>query len=750
MFSNQLRKIQSISVKWKILIPFLFFAFIGTTSLVYMGLNSQQELIRKEEKKELNNYYRLLLSKMDQQKDQALSLAAMIAENKNTKMMLAQRDRDGLKEHFLPLHDRLKKDFGIKQFHFHIPPGKSFLRLHLPQEFGEKMPFRLTVMEVLRSKKPVGGLEWGWTGLGIRGVAPVIFQGKLAGTVEIGHPFEKKFCEQLKKDWGPDFTIYEIKGDHDYPLLATTQADLGDRFLTPERMGYLKDMDPLILIAPGSHPDHSILLGSLKDYYGQPVALVQIVVDRSPIVSRLSRARLLMVVVALAGILVSFSLTWLIASLIVRPIKEIVVEAQDIAAERRGSRLESRPNDEIGLLTNSLNDMLEALKERRKKIEEHAKFLEKRVQERTADLVSSEEKYRTLVENLPLIVYRVLDDGTTEFINPVFTEKLGYTVDEVVADPGFWSEKICGTENTAQDAILHTCFMDGEDLSVERKVKTKEGQTLIFVDHAMPLRNQKGDVLWIDGTMVDITEMKRLEDKTVRAEEMRVLGEISARFAHEIRNPLSTVGGFARRLEESFDEDDKRKKLAKIIVEEASRLEGILKIILSSIEPLSLCISEVNLTQILQSWIDEMHEQIESKRLKVVATLSASPMLLMGDESLLIRAFEALLTHAFISTPVTESIQITTSKEGDQLVVSLQHPMEGLAQEDLDQFFLPRFTSQAGPVPLELPLAKAIIHRHGGKIDVMEIEEDTIQIRIELPLGFSDASYEKDQCSFVG
>ena len=48
--------------------------------------------------------------------------------------------------------------------------------------------------------------------------------------------------------------------------------------------------------------------------------------------------------------------------------------------------------------------------------------------------------------------------------------------------------------------------------------------------------------------MVDITELKKLQETALRTEEIKVLGEISARFAHEMRNPLTTAGGFARRL----------------------------------------------------------------------------------------------------------------------------------------------------------------------------------------------------------
>jgi hypothetical protein len=76
-----LETIKSLSLKWKLLIPFLFFAFVGTTSLTTIGLTSQQRLIIEEEKKSLLHYHHRFLEEVEQKGTQAMSLARMIAEN---------------------------------------------------------------------------------------------------------------------------------------------------------------------------------------------------------------------------------------------------------------------------------------------------------------------------------------------------------------------------------------------------------------------------------------------------------------------------------------------------------------------------------------------------------------------------------------------------------------------------------------------------------------------------------------------
>ena len=698
--------------------------------LVYIGLTSQQDLIKREERKEILDFYHLFLTRIGHKGDQALSMATIIAEDPRVQALLANRGFKALRDYVFPLYERLKKDFGIRQFHFHIPPGKSFLRVHAPDMPGEMICYRKAIMDVMKSGRGIASLEWGLTGLGIRGVAPVHYKGKLAGSFEIGYPFGRPFLEDLKESWNADLTVYEKEGES-YTLLSTTMREV--KASCPAKHLTDRPLDsPVISISPSSHPESCILVGPIRDYFGDVVAVVEINATRLSIVGRLSKTRNLMIFVGVAGIFISFALIWAVAILFTRPIEDIVTKAEEIAEGKRETRLESGPDDEIGMLTQSLNTMLDSLKERRRQIEEHAKTLERKVRERTADLVSSEEKYRTLVDNLPLSVYRILYDGTTEFINPYFTEKLGYTTDEVVGNRRFWQEKIWGCNREQGEEILRCLKKDADGFRVERVVRDKEGHKLTLIDHAIPFKDDEGNLKWFEGIMVDITELKKLQETALRTEEIKVLGEISTRFAHEMRNPLTTAGGFARRLRDSFPEDDKHREFANIIVEEVARLEHILKVILSSIEPFTLCLSEVDLNHLVRSSLKDLKDQIEAKGVDLIESFSTSVTGMQGDEGLLRKAFDNLLEHSVLSMPEREKLFVSTMMEDENPVVTIRYRAEGLAEDDLEQFFFPRFTGKPESTVHDLPLSKIIIHRHGGKIDVLRKAEDVV-LRIELP-----------------
>ena len=206
MFSVIIYKINSIGLKWKILIPFLCFAFAGNFILSYIGLTSQQRLIKQEEKEGMMHFYQLFLEEVNSKGKEALSLATMVAENSEVQALLAERDRQALNVLLVQTYVQMKLEFDIEQFHFHIPPAISFLRLHHPERFGEDLSvYRKTIREAMKNYVGVSGLEKGEEGFGMRGVAPVFYGMELVGTVEIGHSFGKAFLKSFHRRWGTNW-----------------------------------------------------------------------------------------------------------------------------------------------------------------------------------------------------------------------------------------------------------------------------------------------------------------------------------------------------------------------------------------------------------------------------------------------------------------------------------------------------------------------------------------------------------------
>ena len=724
---------RGLSLKPKLLIPFLFFAFSTTVILTTISMTSQQNLIKNEEKRLLLQHYRHFMDRLDQRELQALSIAASIAEIPEVGRLLAARDRTALFNYLKPMYETLKNHHFISQFHFHVPPGISFLRMHKPEQYGDELEsYRKTIKLALTESKSSACLERGATGFGIRGVVPVHYNGSIVGSVGIGFSLDKTFVEDFFKSWKINTALYGIKDNGKYDLIASAGT-----FVLPDISNLYhrekNDDNEVVLIAPAKYPDRSIIIGPVTDCSGKKVALIVFNSNRSEIIQRLAGTQNLMLSMGIAVIIISFLFIYLVIDLFIKPIKEIVEEAEDIALGKRESRLEAKPSDEIGSLANTLNMMLEALKNRRMEIENYAKTLEKRVDERTSELLASEEKYRTMVENVPLVVYRILKDGTTEFVNSHLTESIGYTIEEAVSNKRFWKDKIASEDPLAFRTIRETCFVKGEDCRLDHKVRAKDGRLLHFITHSIPAKDDNGDVKWVDGFMLDITELKRLQERAIQTEEIRTLGEISARMAHEIRNPLSIAGGFARRLRDGLKDEDPNKRLAVIIVEEVAKLEVFVAGLLSTINPFELTLSAVNINELIDESMEELEQLIETRNLGINITLKPDIPVIQADYKILCQAIINILKHALVSSPQGEGITVSTFARDDEVILEITHRLEHLSNDDIEQFFFPHIEQNLEESVLDLPLSKIIIHRHGGKIALVTGENNQLKILISFP-----------------
>ena len=209
---DTLFKIRGLSLKLKLLIPFLFFAFSSTSILTIISMTSQQNLIKKEERNLISQHYKYFMERIKQREQQSISIASSIAEIPNVESLLAKQDRNTLYDLLKDPYKALQKNNDLSQFHFHIPPGISFLRLHKPEQYGDKIDsYRKSVADALKGLKPSACLDRGATGLSIRGVVPIYHEGSIAGSIEIGFSFGKTFVDDFYNSWKINTALYEVE-----------------------------------------------------------------------------------------------------------------------------------------------------------------------------------------------------------------------------------------------------------------------------------------------------------------------------------------------------------------------------------------------------------------------------------------------------------------------------------------------------------------------------------------------------------
>jgi methyl-accepting chemotaxis protein len=297
----------------------LALASAGTAVFVLLGaMWIISGIIDRADERELRSHYDALQSRLGQESRRAAAMSAVVASIPAVQEAMARGDRDALMGLFGAGFAALKSDYGVDQFQFHTPPAISYLRVHQPQKFGDDLSsFRKTVVAANQQRKPILGLEGGVAGLGIRGVVPVAQAAKHLGSVEFGLTFGQTFFDEFKRTRGVDIALH-LSANSDFKLFGGTLG--GQSFF--DAADYRGARDGGFSVRQGKLGAMPVaaLLGPIKDFSGNPIGAVEIVMNNSEYVASLDRARQLAISMALFGISIAAAAGLLIARGISRPI----------------------------------------------------------------------------------------------------------------------------------------------------------------------------------------------------------------------------------------------------------------------------------------------------------------------------------------------------------------------------------------------------------------------------------------------
>lgn len=236
-----------------------------------------------------------------------------------------------------------------------------------------------------------------------------------------------------------------------------------------------------------------------------------------------------------------------------------------------------------------------------------------------------------------------------------------------------------------------------------------------FITSTAPMFDAEGRFQGTVHVARDITEIKDLRVKLQSAERMAALGEVAAKVAHEIRNPLVSIGGFAKRLEEKLD--GSLREYAHIILEEVKRLESILRGILGFVKEVRLSRRLVDLNAIVQGVLDLLGAEFQNRGNQVSEELCRAPVVMMVDPDRMKEAIFNIISNANQATD-GGVIGIKTYMQNGSGVVEISDTGYGIRREDLERIFDPFFTTRPTGTGLGLAISKRIVEENQGTIEV--------------------------------
>jgi PAS domain S-box-containing protein len=250
--------------------------------------------------------------------------------------------------------------------------------------------------------------------------------------------------------------------------------------------------------------------------------------------------------------------------------------------------------------------------------------------------------------------------------------------------------------------------------------------------------------LYVVAAVRDQTEKKRVEaerqqlrEQLAQAEKISALGRIAASVADEIRNPLTAVGGFARRLQKIAD-TDKEREYAAYIASEVGRIENLLREILAFSRARSPLLENHDIQQILDEALASFEERLRQQSV-IVSRSFRNAAVVRVDRSLLREAIDCIIANAIEAMPDGGSLSIETHQEiikgASHIRIAIRDTGKGIPEEKLGRIFEPFFTTKVSPKGsgLGLPIAKRIVEEEGGLIELHSTEGSGTTVTLLFP-----------------
>jgi signal transduction histidine kinase len=231
--------------------------------------------------------------------------------------------------------------------------------------------------------------------------------------------------------------------------------------------------------------------------------------------------------------------------------------------------------------------------------------------------------------------------------------------------------------------------------------------------------------------------LKETQTFLVHQEKMAALGELSSTVAHEIRNPLVSIGGFARRLYRSVPDEAPEKRYTQTIMIEVSRLERILSDLLDYTQKESLTFGEVDLQEILEESFSMVSKDLNGGEVKLTKEYPEGIPKVKGDHRQLIQVFSNLFNNAYeaMKGKGTLSLRVRpVAKNGSTFVrIEVEDTGSGIDPENLHNIFNPFYSTKESGLGLGLPFVYKIIVSHQGFIEVDNRPGEGVTFIITLP-----------------
>ncbi len=375
-------------------------------------------------------------------------------------------------------------------------------------------------------------------------------------------------------------------------------------------------------------------------------------------------------------------------------------------------------------MTASMHAVIKKLKEQEKELEALHRAERERAQQ-------SERMSEAVTRNMPAGLLLVNSAGLITSANPAAEAALG------VKSLSYRRYSEVLGEGSRLSELVAQCMRDGRTFRREEiEYLTPARELRLLGVTISPIQNSANEITGAICLLSDLSELAALQKQIQMKENMAALGELSAGIAHEFKNALATISGYAQMIRSEAKAGSELHEHGDLILRQTRSLTHVVTEFLKFARPLELASEQVELRPMIDRLVAELGEAVPGVPFAVTGNFGE----VCGDDALLRQAIlnlarnaaEAVSEHSAAGrVTIHGEIDSTSPAHGQRISISDNGP--GIPPEVLTKIFMPFFTTKANGTGLGLAVVQKIIVQHGGTIEARNQAHGGAEFIVWLP-----------------
>lgn len=232
-----------------------------------------------------------------------------------------------------------------------------------------------------------------------------------------------------------------------------------------------------------------------------------------------------------------------------------------------------------------------------------------------------------------------------------------------------------------------------------------------------------------------LSSREKAGEKALReSESLAAMGIALSAVAHELKNPLTAIGGFSRLLQKKLRDDAESRERLDMVIRETDRLEALVVDMLDFARPLELGLTTADLNQVVRNSLSIAENAVGNKNVRIIQELTENLPFVDLDPMRMEQALINLIINAIQASPEGKPVLVRTYNKGNAACIEITDHGPGIPPEHREKIFTPFFTTKREGTGLGLPIVLKIVRAHSGKIELVETLGRGTMFKITLPV----------------